>query len=319
MRLVHVPEIKHLVIAGGAHVGMAYYGAIRTLVQKHFLSLENIESVYATSVGGIVAILVFLHYDWETIDNYLIKRPWNQVFKTDLPTLIRGIYKGGVYDIKEIEELLKPMLLGCDLPLNVTLQEFYDYNKKEIHFITTKFQHLDLCDISYKTHPDWKLIEAAYASASLPVAFVPFQKTEEDIYIDGSIHMNYPINKCLRDGHDPKEVLGVSFLYNETDAKYGKPLFLHQKNFRLFYFLLDFFLKLWDRVKEPLSAVSRDAPYQMDIYCDSHPNRAIQMIKSAESREQMIQSGVDSANIFLEQFMENTTTSQNQTISENKE
>lgn len=317
MRLTNVPEIKHLVIAGGAHMGMAYYGAIRTLVQTKFISLANIETVYATSVGGIVAILLFLHYDWEIIDNYLIKRPWNQVFKTDLPTLVRGIYKGGVYDMKEIEELLKPMLLGCDLPLNITLQEFYDYTKKEIHFITTKFQHLEFCDISYKTHPDWKLIEAAYASASLPVAFVPFQKTEEDIYIDGAIHMNYPINKCLRDGHNPKEVLGVSFLFNDTETRYEKPLFLHQKNFRLFYFLLDFFLKLWDRVKEPLTNNSKEAPYQMGIYCDPHPNCGIQMIKSMESRENIIQSGVYSANIFLQQFIDNTSC--NETISENKE
>jgi predicted acylesterase/phospholipase RssA len=302
MKLVNVPNIKHLVIAGGGHVGVSYYGAIKTLVQKQFVSLENIETVYSTSVGGMVAILLFLHYDWDTIDNYLIHRPWNQVFKVDLPTLVRGIYKGGVYGPHEIEEILKPMLLGKDLSINITLKEFYEYNQKEIHFITTKFQHLNLCDISYKTHPDWRLLDAAYASASLPVVFCPYQKSETEIYIDGAIHMNYPVNQCISHGHNPKEILGVNFYSNEENN--SKPFYVSQTNFRLFYFLLDFFLKLWERIKQPLTEESTNA-YLINIFCDINPNRAIQMMKSDQSRIDMIQSGVDSANMFLQPFLSN--------------
>ena len=303
MKLINVPNIKHLVIAGGAHVGFSYYGAIRTLVQKHFLILDNIETVYVTSVGGMVATLIFLHYDWEVIDNYLIKRPWHQVFKTDLPTLVRGIYKGGIYGIHEIEEFIYPMLLGKDLSENITLKEFYEYNQKEIHFITTKFQHLELCDISYKTHPEWRLIDAVYASASLPVAFCPYEKSEDEIYVDGAINMNFPINQCVHDGHEPKEILGVNFCHN-SDCVKNKPFFVSQTNFRLFYFLLDFFLKLWERVKQPIINHAKES-YLMNIFCDENPNRAIQMIKSEESRTNMIQSGVDSANIFLHPFLSN--------------
>ena len=257
-----------MVIAGGAHMGFSYYSALKTLIQKQFMSMDNIETIYTTSVGSCVAIFLLLQYDWETIDKYIIERPWNKVFKFDFPTLVQSITKGGIYDINSIRELFAPMLLGKDLSIDITLQEFYDYSNTELHFITTRFQDLGICDISHKTHPEWKLVEAVYATSCLPLLFVPFEKTVGDIYIDGAINMNYPINRCIEDGHDPTELLGVSYHFRKKEFQ-GVTSFTdrvevnvqEKTTFKLFYFIMENEQQKQSQSSEPVKDdISTESP-----------------------------------------------------------
>lgn len=289
-------------------MGFSYYSALKTLIQKQFMSMDNIETIYTTSVGSCVAIFLLLQYDWETIDKYIIERPWNKVFKFDFPTLVQSITKGGIYDINSIRELFAPMLLGKDLSIDITLQEFYDYSNTELHFITTRFQDLGICDISHKTHPEWKLVEAVYATSCLPLLFVPFEKTVGDIYIDGAINMNYPINRCIEDGHDPTELLGVSYHFRKKEFQ-GVTSFTdrvevnvqEKTTFKLFYFIMDLFFKLWYRIKVPMSYDSVNAPHQLNIMYHADPkNDIIQSLKSREKRMSLMDVGIHSANVFME-------------------
>ena len=73
--------IKHIVINGGGPTAFLSYGAIRHLSVNNFISMDNVKSIYATSSGAIVAALVSLKYDWHVLDDYIIKRPWNDVFQ----------------------------------------------------------------------------------------------------------------------------------------------------------------------------------------------------------------------------------------------
>ena len=293
-----IPVIKHLVIAGGAHMGFSYYGALKTLIQKQFIQMANIETIYTTSVGSIIAIFLLLQYDWDTVDTYLVDRPWNKVFSFDFPTLVKSLSKGGIYDISSFQESISPMLLGKDLSPEITLQEFYDYSNTELHFVSTRFANLGLCDISYKTHPDWKLLEAVYATSCLPVFFVPFEKSPGEIYIDGAINMNYPMNRCLEDGHSSDTVLGVSYHFEKSmsiDA-----VNKDKSTFQLFYFILDLFFKLWYRIKMPLTKDSFTAPYQLDILYNGCPQiEVMSVLKSSNKRKELIDVGVHSAEFFL--------------------
>jgi predicted acylesterase/phospholipase RssA len=301
-----IPAIKHIVIAGGAHMGFSYYGALKTLIQKQFIQMANIETIYTTSVGSVVAIFLLLQYDWDIVDTYLVDRPWNKVFSFDFPTLVKSLSKGGVYDISSFRELFSPMLLGKDLSPEITLQEFYDYSNTELHFVSTSFANLEVCDISHKTHPDWQLIEAVYATSCLPVFFVPFEKNPGEIYIDGAINMNYPMNRCLEDGHIRDTVLGVSYHFDRpmtstpsfTDRVETKEK--DKSTFQLFYFILDLFFKLWYRIKMPLTDESRTAPYQLDILYNADPkNDMLSALKNKDKRRDLIDIGVQSAEVFM--------------------
>jgi len=296
-------NIKHLVIAGGAHAGFAYYGAFKSLIDNKFIVLSEIETIFSTSVGGMIATILLLNYDWETLDEYLINRPWHLILKTDLPTLVNGVNKGGVYDISIIKEIFTPLLLGKDLSPQITLEEFNKYTQKDLHFISTKFNDLEICDISHKTHPEWTLVEALYASSCLPVLFVPFEQTDDEIYIDGAIHANYPLPQCMNyvGEMESKEIFGIVCGFDEPVVKdTQKPKYLIGNTaFRLFFFLFDLFLKLWsDKKKNDLKIGNHPGIHQLEIYCKVED--AFSIIKLAEARKNMILEGVDTAKKFME-------------------
>jgi len=41
-----------------------------------------------------------------------------------------------------------------DISCDITLLEFYEYSKVEIHIFTFEINVFELVDVSYKTHPD---------------------------------------------------------------------------------------------------------------------------------------------------------------------
>ena len=68
--------IKNIVIPGGGALGFQYLGALQKLEKENFWKIENIESIYGTSVGAIIGAFICLKYDWETLNKYIIERPW---------------------------------------------------------------------------------------------------------------------------------------------------------------------------------------------------------------------------------------------------
>ena len=44
--------IEHIVINGGGPTGLISYGALKHLFEQDFLHIDNIKSIYGTSIGG---------------------------------------------------------------------------------------------------------------------------------------------------------------------------------------------------------------------------------------------------------------------------
>lgn len=60
--------IKHLVISGGGPLGLRFLGALEHLEQHNYWKLQDIESIYATSIGSIIAVFICLAFDWDTLN-----------------------------------------------------------------------------------------------------------------------------------------------------------------------------------------------------------------------------------------------------------
>lgn len=202
--------IKHIVCSGGGLAGFAFYGAIQECHRQQLWQLENIETIYGTSVGTILAVILALNYDWDTLDDYLIKRPWQQVFSFNLYSILESIQRRGIFDIEIIMDIFLPLFNGKDISIDITLQEYYDLTNIEIHMFATNVNAFKLTDISHKSHPDWKVIEAVYSSCSVPVIFAPFFK-ENECYCDGAVFTNYPIHQCIDNGANPDEIIGIGY------------------------------------------------------------------------------------------------------------
>ena len=200
--------IQHIVIAGGGATGLSYYGILKETHNQGVWKFEDIKSIYGTSVGAVIAVILCLNYDWTTIDNYFIKRPWQNVYKFNMYSIIESYHKRGIFDIKVLEETFSPLFKGKDISLDITLKEFYELTNIEIHIFATEIVSNQLIDFSYKTHPEWKVIEVVYSSACLPVMFSPYFK-EDGCYCDGGVIENYSLEKCINNGANPNQILGL--------------------------------------------------------------------------------------------------------------
>ena len=185
--------IKHIVISGGGHYGLTMYGILKESHKKEFWKYENIETLYGTSIGSVLCLLITLQYEWETLDKYFIDRPWNKVFDFDFHTIIEAFENQGIFNQNTMNQLIEPLFLGKDIPLDITLKEYYERTNIDFHITTSEVVSFNLNVLSHKTHPEWKLLDAIYASCTIPIIFKPII-TDESCYIDGGfyeiIHLN---------------------------------------------------------------------------------------------------------------------------------
>jgi predicted acylesterase/phospholipase RssA len=189
-------RIQHLVLSGGSVWGLKTYGALRHAFSANFLQVDLIESIYATSVGSMIATVLCMKFDFATIDDYLIKRPWHKSFTVSPENLLCINKTWGIYTRHFMEEFFTPLFKAKGLSFDVTLAEFYEFSHIDLHIFTTEINSFQCIDLSHTTHPTWKLMDAIYGSCCVPVAFSPLLY-ENGCYIDGGIHMNYPLAPCI--------------------------------------------------------------------------------------------------------------------------
>ena len=57
-------------------------------------------------------------------------------------------------------KVFKPLFLAAEIPLNITLNEFYKINKIEWHIFTSNLNKFCKVDLNYITYPNLKVIDA---------------------------------------------------------------------------------------------------------------------------------------------------------------
>ena len=143
--------IKHLILCGGGPSVFRTIGALHYLEDKLFWNINDIETIYATSAGAIFGAMLCLKFDHETIEKYLIDRPWKEAFPIKMSQIMDIYSKKGLYDHNVAEIIFKPLLNAKDLPLTVTLAELHNYSKIELHMYSLEINEFKTVDISLFT------------------------------------------------------------------------------------------------------------------------------------------------------------------------
>jgi predicted acylesterase/phospholipase RssA len=213
--------IKHLVLSGGGPTGIFTYGAASQLAKKDFWCLANIKSIYGCSIGAYMAVVFSLGYDWEWLDDYFIKRPWEKLVGTATIHFTDIYEKKSLINETFIQEAILPLLRGKDLSETITLKELYDYNTIDIHMYTTNINtsRLTKVDLSHESHPNLSVIKALQMSMAFPIIFEPICE-DEDCFIDGGVLNNFPLNDCLR--HEqcaPDEILAFKNIWKNKQQQ----------------------------------------------------------------------------------------------------
>jgi predicted acylesterase/phospholipase RssA len=282
--------IKHLVISGGGPSMIQTLGAIQHLEEQNFIFLKNIESIYGTSAGAIVGVLICLGYDWETINDYIIKRPWHDVFNISVQTILDAYTKKGIFDIKTFEKCFKPLFDAKDISMDIDLADFYKLSHIELHFFTFELNEYKIHDISYMTHPKLQVMTALQMTCSLPVLISPIC-IDDKCYVDGGVSCNYPVNYCIESGKISDEILGLKNLFCDEKT----PI---DSRSTIIDFLLSFIFKA-------VYNVNTDHTQQQlknEVICDAK-SVSIEVFRNALSnidiRRELRTSGINSAKVFL--------------------
>jgi predicted acylesterase/phospholipase RssA len=284
-------NIKHIVISGGGPSMFQYLSAIQYMDENKIIDLQKIESIYGTSAGSIVGVLLCLKYDWETLNDYMILRPWHDLFRIKVSNIFEAYKNRGLFDKTIIEKVFKPLLDAKDLSINITLKDFYEYSKIEMHFYSFEINQFCVEDISYLTHPELSLIDAVIMSSTLPVLMTPII-IDNKCYIDGGVSVNYPVKYCLESGKNEDEILG---LCNQYDVQQKNQV---DNESNLLEFILCFFFKMF----RSLSSNNIVPKIKNEIVCNVKYlslNYLMSAVSSVEVRKELQQKGIESAKEFV--------------------
>jgi NTE family protein len=279
-------KIKHLVLSGGTVWGFSMAGILQQAINVGFLNMDDVNSIFLTSVGSIVGVAFSLKIEPHLINNYFIKRPWDTVMKNNRHSILEIFDKKGIIHRGFFENIFEPLLKSVDLSCHITMAELHAYNGIDIHIYTTELNGFELVDISYKTHPDWSVIDAIYASCSIPVLFTPLIK-ENKCYIDGGFFLNYPISKCFCE--NPEEVLGISL--GNFPKNYQQTPITGSSNI-----LNIIFSVIYNVIHNNglfVNDNSRDFPYQFILKNIISLEYILKCLYEKEEREHLIKYGID--------------------------
>ena len=193
-------KIDTLVLSGGSLKGIAQIGVIRALKEKNIL--QNIKIIAGTSVGSILGCLHVIGYSPDELEEL------TNVINFDLIKNIKMehiLNKFGLDEGKKIECVLEELFKNKNFDENINLQELYQKTKIKLIMTTVCVNKNEIQYLSHENFPNLKVITAIRMSISIPLWFTPV-KYEGNLYTDGAIIDNYPINLFRK---RKKKVIGV--------------------------------------------------------------------------------------------------------------
>jgi len=286
-----IMTIKHLVIPGGGPTGIKALGALQYLEEQGYWNINNIETIYATSAGAIISVLLCLKFDWETINDYIVKRPWKDAFHLDVNQIFEAYSKKGLFDKNVAEIFYKPFFKAKDISMEITMKEFFELTKIEIHLFSLDINSFNLEDISYITHPDLQLLTAVQMSSAIPVLISPVC-IDNRCYVDGGVICNYPINQCIMRAENIDEIFGLRNKYTKKDENIVK------NESTILEYVMNFINRLVNSVASKFE--EKEIPNELIYDTDLMTLSNIQLtLSSKEERQRLIDFGIESGKTFL--------------------
>jgi NTE family protein len=293
--------IKHIVISGGGPTGIKALGALQHLEKQEFWNIENIESIYCTSAGAIIGLLVALKFDWDTINDYIIKRPWHEAYQIGVNQIFEAYNKKGLFDEKVIDIFYKPFFNSRDISMKMTMSEFYEYTKIDFHVFSLEMNRFEIVDVSYKTHPDLEILKAIHMTIALPLVISPCC-IGDDCFVDGGMISNYPLNYCIKnnyltDTNGYAEILGLRNNYEkEIHVDTGNNIVNKDST------ILDYIMTFINKIVLTIDTEKNQPSIENEILYDTKYmsfSFLKSAVSSAEVRQQLLNNGMEASQQFL--------------------
>ena len=202
--------IENIVIGtAGIHI-FQLAGALYKLLKTEYIKLNEIKQIYCTSAGAIMGVMLCLKTDWDDLIDYMIKNPWAKTFDNLITTssIFSALNEKGVLDKQIFIKIFYPIFKIQGLKMSMTLKELYEYSKIKINIYSFNISTFESELFNHETYPDINVLDVLYASCALPFIFKPIY-INNNMYMDGGLKEEYPLNKCIEDGHEKDTILGL--------------------------------------------------------------------------------------------------------------
>lgn len=281
--------IEHIVLPGGGYLGLYELGVLKYLHKNDFYDISNIKSIHGTSIGALIGTIVSLNIDWDIIYDYIIKRPWHKTTHISPSMLFDIIPKKGLLSTKILHTIMIPLFNCINIDITITMRELYEKTKVSLYLYTIDVNTFDIIALNHIEFPELEVLKAIEMSCAIPYIFQPVEH-QGNIYIDGGLLNNYPINDCLEiDGATKENILSIC-LKSET-----KELITNDSNLLEFGYILYKKLISTHKIEKQIKILN-----EVVIPCiDMNINDGYKTITEEKEREKYIQNGETYAKIFL--------------------
>ena len=149
-------------------------------------------------------------------------------------------------------------------------------------------------DISHKTHPNLSVIKGISMTTAYPFIFCPVIE-DGNCYVDGGILNNFPIVDCYNNNQcDETEILAFNAWTTTTTTTTNN---LHDEST-----LFDYFIILFKKIKREIHSETMEISNL--VKCDIDIIKGFQgwidSIVSQDYREELINAGVEKADIYTQ-------------------
>jgi len=303
--------IKHLVLPGGGAASIRLLGALQKLRESGVWDEKNLESIHAVSAGTLLAVLIALRFDMETIVDYIIRRPWDNAIHLSLSNIFDVFTKKGFFGTGTIVTFMKPFFDSRDISLDISMKDFYELTGVKLFVYTVELNTFKLITVSCDTFPDLPVLKAVHMSAAYPVLISPVI-IDGNCYVDGGLLCNYPINHCLKMYPNKNEVLGIGSSPVSTPKIVLADTSLFEYLLELIYQIV---LNVYDKKHDADSR--EEIPHYVEI---DIPSITISNLQSAFSditeRRKLLSDGHLAVESFIERHCTLPATTLNQPIDE---
>ena len=202
-------QLNTVVFSGGGIKGVTYIGFMQALLEH--ITLEQITHYIGASAGSIFSLFLVLGYTLDEIKKIIFNYDFCNILSLEEPSIDNILCNLGLADGEEVKKFFVELI---DVKLNlkdITFKELYEKTKIKYTLAVTNFTKQKLEYWNYETKPNMSIILGVLASSRVPLFFTPLI-IDDNIYLDGGIINNYPINLFT---DRMQEVIGV-YLYPET-------------------------------------------------------------------------------------------------------
>lgn len=200
-------------LSGGGISGFLQLSCLKTLIDEKLLNINKIKKYVGTSVGSMISFLLNLNYTVDEILEFSILYNFNKI--VDTSSLENIFDKFGINNGEIFINILSDFLYKKTKLKDITFEQLYKISNKKLGIVGTNFTKNREEYFSIDTTPKMSILKAIRISISVPFMFSPV-RYNNDLYIDGGIYNNFPINYCNKN-----KTFGIC-MYNDNYLKSDK-------------------------------------------------------------------------------------------------